>query len=91
MSIPKIFMDVVQICSRFATRRAMRMAMPKFRRRRVTYFQDFHVKGQVNAGQRVIGIQKHFISFDCHHLDDRCEVVLAGLKLISDMKLAFHR
>lgn len=49
---------------------------------------DFDVKSQIHARERVIRVEQNVIGFDAHHGHDWRELVFARLKLISDRQFA---
>ena len=52
-----------------------------------TFGDQFHVKRQVNAGQRMIGVNAHFLFRDVHHGCDGGLVVVAKSELVADFNL----
>ena len=73
-----------------ATALLVRVAVGDFIFARRPHRRQLDVKNQINAGQRMIGIQEHLVAVDLHHAHDRGKLIGPNAELVAGVKLALN-
>jgi hypothetical protein len=74
-----------------ATAITVRVSMFQLLRGRLSHVRDLDIEYEIDAGERMVRVEQHIVAFDCGDRDDRCMLITAGLKLITNVQVAFHR